>query len=81
MYPFRKEGTKLLAMVIGLRRDRALLNKVLRDVDWQEVAIPRKLPMYQKRPRPSSANKIEGQKGRIAALEEELRSLAKAHAG
>ncbi len=40
IYPFRKEGDRVVALVIGLRRDRALLDKILKDVSWEKVEYP-----------------------------------------
>lgn len=41
LYPFKKEaGGAVLAMLIALRRDRILVDKVLHDVAWQDVEYP-----------------------------------------
>ncbi|HOU36541.1 MAG TPA: V-type ATPase 116kDa subunit family protein, partial [Candidatus Omnitrophota bacterium] len=80
MYPFRKEGPRIIAMIIGLRRDRALLNKVLRDVAWQEIAYPREVEDVSKEAQGKLMRKIEEQKARIAVLDEQIRSLARTHA-
>jgi V/A-type H+-transporting ATPase subunit I len=34
VYPFKKEGARASLLFIGLRRDRELLDKVLRDLGW-----------------------------------------------
>ena len=34
VYPFKKEGSRSVLLFIGLRRDRELLDKVLRDLGW-----------------------------------------------
>ncbi|MDD5173310.1 MAG: V-type ATPase 116kDa subunit family protein [Candidatus Omnitrophica bacterium] len=34
VYPFKKEGSRSALLFIGLRRDRELLDKVLRDLGW-----------------------------------------------
>ena len=34
VYPFKKEGSRVALLFIGLRRDRELLDKVLRDLGW-----------------------------------------------
>ncbi len=34
IYPFKKEGSRAVLLFIGLRRDRELLEKVLRDLGW-----------------------------------------------
>ncbi|HNQ50966.1 MAG TPA: V-type ATPase 116kDa subunit family protein [Candidatus Omnitrophota bacterium] len=79
MYPFRTEGTKVLAMVIGLRRDRALLNKVLRDVGWEEIAYPREVADVSKEAQAKLVRKIEEYKEKIAGLNDRIRDLAGRH--
>jgi V/A-type H+-transporting ATPase subunit I len=37
VYPFRKEGSRIELLFIGLRRDRELLDKVLRDLGWVKL--------------------------------------------
>ena len=36
-YPFKKEGSKVVMLFIGLRRDRDLIDKVLKDLAWQKL--------------------------------------------
>jgi V/A-type H+-transporting ATPase subunit I len=48
LYPFRKEGSRTALLFIGLRRDRELLDKVLRDLGWiklDQKQEPRELSM------------------------------------
>ncbi|MCX5666511.1 MAG: hypothetical protein NT036_05695 [Candidatus Omnitrophica bacterium] len=37
VYPFKKEGSRVALLFIGLRRDRELLDKVLRDLGWAKL--------------------------------------------
>jgi V/A-type H+-transporting ATPase subunit I len=37
IYPFKKEGSRAALLFIGLRRDRELLDKVLRDLGWTKL--------------------------------------------
>jgi V/A-type H+-transporting ATPase subunit I len=40
-YPFKKEGEKLTALFIGLRRDRVFINRVLKDISWEKAEFPK----------------------------------------
>lgn len=37
VYPFKKEGSRAVLLFIGLRRDRELLDRVLRDLGWVKL--------------------------------------------
>jgi V/A-type H+/Na+-transporting ATPase subunit I len=37
IYPFKKDGSRLALLFIGLRRDRELLDKVLKDLGWLKL--------------------------------------------
>ncbi|MCU0651185.1 MAG: hypothetical protein MUC52_03015, partial [Candidatus Omnitrophica bacterium] len=76
IYPFRKEGTKLLAMVIGLRRDRSVLDKVLHDVAWEEIAYPKDVQDVSKEAQSKLSRKIDETKIKIAQLNEQIKVLA-----
>ncbi len=36
-YPFKKDGSRLVLIFIGLRRDREFLDKVLKDLGWLKL--------------------------------------------
>lgn len=40
-YPFRKEGDRVVALFIGLRRDRVFIDRVLKDISWEKVEYPK----------------------------------------
>ena len=35
-YPFKKEGDRITALFIGLRRDRVFIDRVLKDISWEK---------------------------------------------
>ena len=76
IYPFRKDGTKLLAMVIGLRRDRMLLDKVLHDVAWEEISYPKEIADVSKEAQAKLAGKIEETRAKISQLTDQIRAIA-----
>jgi len=40
-YPFKKEGDKIMALFIGLRRDRVFIDRVLKDISWEKMEFPK----------------------------------------
>jgi V/A-type H+/Na+-transporting ATPase subunit I len=79
IYPFRKEGTKLLAMVIGLRRDRSLLDKVLHDVGWEEIAYPKEVADVSKEAQGKLEQKIEETRAKISRLNDQVKAITRQH--
>lgn len=41
IYPFKKESNRISALLIGLKRDRVYLRKVLGDLSWQKIEYPK----------------------------------------
>jgi len=80
IYPFRKEGSKLLAMVIGLRRDRMLLDKVLHDVAWEEIAYPQEVTDVSKEAQAKLGSKIDQTRAKIVYLKDQVKEIARQHA-
>ena len=79
-YPFRKDGTKFLVMVIGLRRDRALLDKVLHDVAWEEIQYPKEIADVSKEAQAKLGVKITETRTQIERLNNQIREIANRHA-
>jgi V/A-type H+-transporting ATPase subunit I len=49
VYPYKKEETGLMTtLIICLRRDRAALDKVLKDIGWQKMEIPQGSPLLSR---------------------------------
>ncbi|HAZ10846.1 MAG TPA: hypothetical protein DCY56_07070 [Candidatus Omnitrophica bacterium] len=40
-YPFKKEGDKVTALFIGIRRDRVFIDRVLKDISWEKMELPK----------------------------------------
>ena len=40
-YPFKKEGDRVTALFIGLRRDRVYIDRVLKDISWEKIEYPK----------------------------------------
>lgn len=77
IYPFRKEGSRVYAIFIGLRRDRDLLEKVLRDVAWKEFEYPKDADSVSREAQDKLAVKIKDARARIAEFSFRINALAK----
>jgi V/A-type H+-transporting ATPase subunit I len=76
IYPFRKDGSRVYAIFIGLRRDRALLDKVLRDVAWEEIDYPKDADAISKEAQDKLAVKIKDTRAKITYLSSQIKALA-----
>ncbi|MCX7927777.1 MAG: hypothetical protein N2606_06560 [Candidatus Omnitrophica bacterium] len=76
VYPFRKDGTKITCLFIGLRRDKNLLLKVLGDVAWQEVELPQDSQRLSEESRSQIEEKINQIRKNISITEGKINNLA-----
>ncbi len=79
IYPFRKDVSRVYAIFIGLRRDRALLDKVLRDVAWEEIDYPKDADSISKEAQAKLAGKIKNTRAKIAEFSLQIKTLAGQH--
>jgi len=79
VYPFQKEGVNVLALVIALRRDRVLLEKVLNDVSWQEIEYTKESPYLSRQAQDDLARKAEEYRGGIKEAGEKIANLARTY--
>jgi V/A-type H+/Na+-transporting ATPase subunit I len=77
IYPFNKVRSKIYAIFVGLRRDRELLAKVLRDVAWEQTEHPQEADSVTKGGQEKLAVKIRDAKARIIELESRMKLFAK----
>ena len=75
-YPVKEEGKKIIVLVVILRRDRALLEKVLKDVAWEKVDYPKGGPALSNEIKQIYAKEIGEAKTKIQALAEQIRAAA-----
>jgi len=77
-YPFNKDAHgKIIVLVIGLRRDRVFLDKVLRDFAWEKVEYP---PEFSELPSDVDAKmraQILDYKERIRKVDLQMQGLAR----
>ncbi|MDO8535866.1 MAG: V-type ATPase 116kDa subunit family protein [Candidatus Omnitrophota bacterium] len=75
VYPFKKEGSKAVLLFMGLRRDRELLDKVLRDVGWSKFDYSNEPQEFSKEVEKKIKNEIDTFKKNIEAVNADLGKL------
>jgi len=78
-YPVRKHGDKIVVLTIGLRRDRTVIEKFLKDVAWQEITFPEDGDKLSDDVEDKLKEKINGYKNRIVELNRDIERIAKEH--
>jgi V/A-type H+-transporting ATPase subunit I len=80
IYPFKKESDGgVFALVIGLRRDRVLIEKVLDDVAWDKKDFPLESEGLSKAAQKKLTMQIEENKKKIKDVESQIRDLGGTH--
>lgn len=80
IYPFKKENDgSVFTLVIGLRRDRVLIERVLSDVAWEKVDYPAESEGLSKAAQKKLALQIEENKKKIKELEDQIKNLGETH--
>ena len=75
VYPFKKEGSRTALLFIGLRRDRELLDKVLRDLGWIKLDHSNEPQELSKEVVKKIKDEIDACKNNIEAVNLNLRKL------
>jgi len=78
-YPIRRQDDRIITLIIGLRRDRAVIEKILKDVAWQEIEFPEDGQGLSGEVESKLKDKIDGYKKRIAELDFRINKIAKEH--
>jgi len=69
-YPFKKEGDRITALFIGLRRDRVFIDRVLKDISWEKMEFPKHTE--------DISRDVEGKlSGEINAIKKKLQDMQK----
>ncbi len=76
VYAFGKENSRSLVLLIGLRRDRVLINKILKDIAWEEADFSKDAGYLSKEAQKGFSLKIEKSKKSLLELEEEIKRMA-----
>ncbi|MFH0827600.1 MAG: V-type ATPase 116kDa subunit family protein, partial [Candidatus Omnitrophota bacterium] len=75
VYVFGKENSRSLVLLIGLRRDRVLINKILKDVDWEAADFSKDAGYLSKEAQTGFSLKIEESKKSRLVVEEEIKLM------
>ncbi len=75
IYPFKREGTRSALLFIGLRRDRELLDKVLRDLGWIKLDYSNEPQEFSKEVVKKIKNEIDVCRNDIEAVNSSLGKL------
>jgi V/A-type H+-transporting ATPase subunit I len=76
IYPFKKEGAKVTALIIGLRRDRIAIDKALKDLSWQNVEYPKEPHGLSKEVEEKLTLEIQEYKRTIENIDKEIKKIA-----
>jgi len=79
IYPFQKEGSSVSTLVIGLRRDRILIEKVLADVAWEEIEYPKESEALSLQAQKKIISQIEQTKKNMNETEVKIENIGQAH--
>ncbi|MFA5338066.1 MAG: V-type ATPase 116kDa subunit family protein [Candidatus Omnitrophota bacterium] len=80
-YPIRKQDASVVTLTIGLRRDRAVIEKILKDVAWREMDFPENANELSGDVENKLKEKIEGCKKRIVELDQLIKKQAQENQG
>lgn len=75
LYPFRKEGEKLISLFIGLRRDRVFIQRVLKDLAWENVEYPKEPEYLSKGVEQKLSAEINEMKKRLHEIDSSMKKL------
>lgn len=80
-YPIRRQDNQVVTLIIGLRRDRGLIEKILKDVAFKEIEFPEEDKELSGDVENKLKEKIEGYKRHIAELDFRVNKIAKEYEG
>lgn len=80
-YPFRKEGDKITALFIGLRRDRVFIDRVLKDISWENVEFPKHTENISKDVEGKLSQEIDAIKKKIQETKSGIKKIGAACQG
>ena len=78
-YPFKKEGDKVIALLIGLRRDRVFIDRVLKDIAWEKIEYPKNAENISKEVEGKLSIEIQAIKKRQQDINSEIRKKGESY--
>jgi len=76
VYPFQREGKKALTLVIGLKRDKDIIDKILKDLAWENIEAKPDVENFSKEARAKLYAEISEDKQKINSLNEEIKKIS-----
>lgn len=76
LYPVRKALDKAVILLIGLRRDRALVDKVLKGLSWEQMSLPEEESGLSKDVEDKLKIQIKECIGKIEGINSQIKKLA-----
>jgi len=77
-YPFKKEGDKITALFIGLRRDRVFIDRVLKDISWEKMEYPKQAEYISKDVEGKISEEIEAIKKKMQDVKDGIKKIGEA---
>jgi V/A-type H+-transporting ATPase subunit I len=74
-YPFKKEGDKITALFIGLRRDRVFIDRVLKDISWEKMEFPKHTEDISKDVEGKLSGEIDGIKKKLRDAQDGIKKI------
>jgi len=78
-YPFKKEGDRITALFIGLRRDRVFIEKVLKEVSWEKIEYPKNAENISKDVEDKLTQEILAIKNKIHDAEDRIKKIGEGY--
>ncbi|MCM8826336.1 MAG: hypothetical protein NC904_02325 [Candidatus Omnitrophica bacterium] len=74
-YPIRKEKDEVVSLIIGLKQDKPLIGKVLKELAWQEMENLEQGTLLSKKVEGKLALEVKEYKLKLADIEENIKKL------
>jgi len=81
LYPFKKDGDKITALFIGLRRDRVFIDRVLKDISWEKVEYPKQAENISKDVEGKISEEIEAIKKKMQDVKDGIKKIGETYQG
>jgi len=78
-YPFKKEGDKIAALFIALRRDRVLTDRVLKDISWEKMEFPKHTEDISKDVEGKLSEEIGVIKKKLQDMQSQVKKIGESH--
>jgi len=78
-YPFKKEGDRVIALFLGLRRDRVFIDRVLKDISWEKIEISKQTENVSKDVENKLSQEIESIKKRMQDVRDEIKKIGEVY--